>query len=88
MKTSIAGRIRAYGAIMLELFLSAIGCFVLRRCFRFVAAGIDAPETKAVDGLVVQGRDPLVYVGGALILLALSANEQAGVSRAPSEAHF
>ena len=47
MKTSIAGRIRTCGAIIWDLFLSATGCFVLRRYFCLVAEGGDGPEAKA-----------------------------------------
>jgi hypothetical protein len=85
MKTSIASRIRTYFAILWDLFLSAIGCFVLRRCFRMVAEGRDSPQTGATAGGICQARDPLAYVGAALILLALAANEQPGLIRGASE---
>jgi hypothetical protein len=87
MKTSIASRIRTYRAIMWDLFLSAVGCFVLRRCFRLVAEGKDGPETESSVVAIGQARDPLAYVGAALILLALSANEQPGLIRSASETH-
>jgi hypothetical protein len=72
---------------MWDLFLSAVGCLVLRRCFRLVAEAGDGPETKATACAIGQARDPLVYVGAALILLALSSNEQPGLIRAASETH-
>jgi hypothetical protein len=72
---------------MWDLFLSAIGCLVLRRCFRLVAEGGDGPETKATACAIGQARDPLAYVGAALILLALAANEQPGLIRTASEPH-
>jgi hypothetical protein len=87
MKTSIASRIHTFGAITWDLFLSAVGCFVLRRCFNLVAEGSDGPETKPTVCAIGQARDPLAYVGAALILMALTANEQPGLIRAASEAH-
>jgi hypothetical protein len=72
---------------MWDLFLSAVGCFVLRRCFRLIAEGRDGPETGATVVGMGQARDPLAYVGAALILLALAANEQPGLIRAASETH-
>ena len=85
MKTSIASRIHTYFAILWDLFLSAVGCFVLRRCFRLVAEGRDGLETGATAVGIGQARDPLAYVGAALILLALAANEQPEMIRAASE---
>ena len=85
MKTSIASRIHRHFAIVWDLFLSAVGCFVLRRCFRLVAVGRDGQETGATAVGIGQARDPLAYVGAALILLALAANEQPGMIRAASE---
>jgi hypothetical protein len=70
---------------MWDLFLSAVACFVLRRCFRMVAEGSDGPETRATPVGIGQARDPLAYVGAALILLALAANEQPGLIRGASE---
>ena len=87
MKASIASRIRTYRAIIWDLFLSAVGCFVLRRCFRLVAEGGNGPETKATICPVGQARDPLAYVGAALILLALAGNEQPGLIHAASGTH-
>ncbi len=87
MKTSIAGRILTYRAIMWDLFLSAVGCFVLRRCFRLVVEGGVGQRTKPNVCAICQARDPLVYVGAALILLALAANDQPGLIRGASETH-
>jgi len=61
---------------MWDMFLSAVGCFVWRRCFRMVAEGIDGPETRAISVGIGQARDPLAYVGAALVLLALAANSR------------
>jgi len=88
MKTSITSRIRTCRAILWDLFLSAVGCFVLRGCFRLVADGRDGTETRANPCAVGQARDPLAYVGAALILLALAANEQPGRMSAAAESHF
>ena len=85
MKTSIASRIHRHFAIVWDLFLSAVGCFVLRRCFRLVAVGRDGQETGATAVGIGQARDPLAYVGAALILLAIAANEQPEMIRAASE---
>ena len=85
MKASIASRIRTYRAIIWDLFLSVVGCFVLRRCFRLVAEGGNGSETKATICAFGQARDPLAYVGAPLILLAFAANEQPGLIRAASE---
>ena len=85
MKTSIASLIHTYCAILWDLILSAVGCFVLRRCFRMVAEGRDGTETGATVVGIGQARDPLAYVGAALILLALAANEQPEMIRAASE---
>ncbi len=87
MKTSIAERIRTYIAILWDLLLSAVGCFVLRRCFCLVAEGRDVPETGATAAGIGQARDPLAYMGTALILLALAANDQPELIRAASETH-
>jgi hypothetical protein len=87
MKTSIASRIRTARAIVWDLFLSAVGCFVLKRCFRLVADGVDGAETKANLCAIGPARDPLAYVGAALILLALAPNDQPGFIRAGSETH-
>jgi hypothetical protein len=87
MKISIVSRIRTYRAIMWDLFLSAAGCFVLRRCFRLVAKGGDGSETKATLCAIGQARDPFAYMGMALILLALAANDQPGLISAASETH-
>jgi hypothetical protein len=87
MKTSIASRILRYRAIMWDLFLSAVGCFVLRRCFQLVAERGNNSETKASEFSIGQPRDPLAYVGAALILLAIAANEQPGRVPATTEAH-
>ncbi len=87
MKTSIASRILRYRAIMWDLLLSAVGCFVLRRCFQLVAEEGDCLEAKATEFSFGQARDPLAYAGTALILLALAANEQPGLIRSASETH-
>jgi hypothetical protein len=50
-----------------------------------VAEGKDSPQTGATAGGICQARDPLAYVGAALILLALAANEQPGLIRGASE---
>ncbi len=87
MNTSIACGIRAYRAIVWDLFLSAVGCFVLRYCFRFVAEGGDGPGTNGMTCAIGQARDPLAYVGAALILLALATKQQAGLIRVSPHAH-
>jgi hypothetical protein len=87
MKTSMANRIRTYRATMGDLLLSAVGCFILRRCFRLVADGGDGSETKATLCAFGQARDPLAYMGAALILLALAANDQPGLIPVASETH-
>jgi hypothetical protein len=85
MKTSIASRICTYRAIVWDLFLSVVGCFVLRYCFRFVAERGDGLEAKAIACAIGQVRDPLAYLGSALILLTLAANEQPRLICAASE---
>jgi hypothetical protein len=70
-----------------DLFLSLVGCFVLRGCFRLVAEGREGPETMATACSIGQARDPLAYLDAALILLALGATEQPGLIRAASETH-
>ena len=87
MKTSIASRIHTFGAITWDLFLSAVGCFVLRRCFRLVAEAGEDPERKGPFVAVGYARDPLAYVGAALILMALVANEEPGLIPSASELH-
>jgi len=42
---------------------------------------------KATGCALGQTRDPLAYVGAALILLVLAANEQPELIRAASETH-
>jgi hypothetical protein len=81
MTTSVASRIRTYQLILWDLLLSVVGCFVLMRCFRLVAEGGDGPEIKATACAIGQARDLLAYVGAALILLALPANDQPALSR-------
>lgn len=88
MKTSIASCIRTYTAIFLNLCLSAFGCFVLMRCFRLVAEGIYGHETVKTVVATGQARDPIAYVGAALILMALAASDQLGMMHATPETHF
>ena len=87
MNTSIASRIHTYRAIMSDLLLSAVGRFVLRRCFSLVAERRDGLTMKATGCTLGQARDPLAYAGAALILLALSANEQPALIGAASQTH-
>ena len=72
---------------MSDLLLSAVGCFVLRRCFSLVAERRDGLTMKATGCTLGQARDPLAYAGAALILLALSANEQPALIGAASQTH-
>ena len=51
----------------------------------FVAVGRDGQEIGATAVGIGQARDPLAYVGAALILLAIAANEQPEMIRAASE---
>jgi hypothetical protein len=87
MNTSFVSRICTYRAIAWDLFLSAVGCFVLRYCFRLVAEGGDGPRTNGITWAVGQARDPLAYAGAALILLALATNEQPGLIRVSPHTH-
>jgi hypothetical protein len=87
MNTSFVSRICTYRAIAWDLFLSAVGCFVLRYCFRLVAEGGDGPRTNGLTWAVGQARDPLAYAGAALILLALATNEQPGLIRVSPHTH-
>jgi len=87
MNTSFVSRICTYRAIAWDLFLSAVGCFVLRYCFRLVAEGGDGPGTNGITWAVGQARDPLAYAGAALILLALATNEQPGLIRVSPHTH-
>ena len=87
MNTSFVSRICTYRAIAWDLFLSAVGCFVLRHCFRLVAEGGDGVGTNEMTCAIGQARDPLAYVGAALILLALATNEQPGMIRVSPHAH-
>jgi hypothetical protein len=73
--TSMVSLIRTYKAVAWDMFLSAFGCFILRRCFRLVAEGRGGPETGATVVAIGHARDPVAYMGAALILLALAANE-------------
>jgi len=72
---------------MSDLLLSAVGCFVLRRCFSLVAERGDGLTMKATGCTLGQARDSLAYAGAALILLALSANEQPALIGAASQTH-
>jgi hypothetical protein len=85
MKTSIPGRVRTYKAIMWDLSLSAVGCFVSRNYFRLVAEG--GTQTKVPIVAMGQSRDPLTYVGAALIPLALLQPNSGFDSRAVTETH-
>ena len=76
MNTSFVSRICTYRAIALDLFLSAVGCFVLRYCFRLVAEGGDGPGTNGMTCAIGQARDPLAYMGVVFILLALARKQQ------------
>ncbi len=87
MNTSIVRRIHTYRAIISDILLSAVGCFVLRRCFSVVAERGDGLAMKANGCGLDQARDPLAYAGAALILLALSANEQPALIGAASQTH-
>ena len=72
---------------MSDLLLSAVGCFVLRQCFSLVAEKGDGLVIKATGGALGQARDPLAYAGAALILLALSADQQPTLIGASSQTH-
>jgi len=85
MNASFTNRIRTFRAIVGDLFLSAVGCFVLKYCFRLVAEGRDGAGTNGMTCANGQAHDPLAYVGAALILVALAANEQPRLIRAVSE---
>ena len=61
MMTSIVSFIRTYSTVLWDMFLSVIGCFILRRCFRLVAAGRGCLETSAPVSADEQLRDPLVF---------------------------
>lgn len=87
MNTSFVSRICTYRAIAWDLFLSAVGCFVLRYCFRLVGDGAVGPGTNGMTCAIGQARDPLAYVGAALILLALATKQQAGLIRVSPPAH-
>jgi hypothetical protein len=87
MSTSIASRIHTYRAIMSDQLLSAVGCFVLRRCFSLVTERGYGQAMKATGGALGQARDPLAYAGAALILLTLAANEQPALIGAVSQTH-
>jgi len=87
MKTSIAIRIRSFRAILWDLFLSAVGCFVLRRCFQLVSEAGDGPETKKTSCSVGQACDPLAYVGVALIIVALATDKQPRQIHKTAETH-
>ncbi len=64
------------------MFLSAIRLFILKCCFRLVAEGRVRLETKTTVRGYEPPRDPVVYVGAALILLALAASESPALMRA------
>ena len=82
MMFSLFSRIRACRAAVLDIFLSAIGCLILRRCFRLVVAGRYSLDTNKSVRAYEQPRDPFVDMGSALILLALAVNEPPGLMRA------
>jgi hypothetical protein len=80
--TSLVRRIRKLGAVMLDLFLSAVGCFVLMRCFHLVAA--ERESSRVVESIRATGVDekPRAGIGAALFLLAYAMSEAPAVSRA------
>jgi hypothetical protein len=84
MKTPIASRIRICRAIAWDLFLSTVGCFVLRRCLRLVAEGGDGSGTKPIACAIGPVHDPLAYLGAALIILVSTAHKPLRLVRAAS----
>jgi len=72
--TSMVRPIRVCREALLDMILSAIGCFMLSHCFRLIAAEREGMETT-IPGIIGHAGDPLVYVGAALILLAVAAKE-------------
>ena len=87
MNTSFVSRFCRFRAIAWDLFLSAVGCFVLRYCFRLVAAGGDGPGTNGMTCAIGQARDPLAYMGVAFILLALATKQQPELIRVSPHTH-
>ena len=72
--TSMVRPMRACREAALDMFLSATGCFILSHCFRLLAAEREGMEAT-IPGIVGQAGNPLMYVGAALILLAVAPNE-------------
>jgi hypothetical protein len=76
MLNSTANRTRTYRSGICDLFLSAVGCFVLRRCFRLVAEGREWPEPKVSVRTKEEACYPAAGMGAALILLASAASDE------------
>lgn len=80
--TSLVRRTRKLGAVMLDLFLSAVGCFVLMRCFRLVAIERENSRTVKSRRFVGTERNPSAGIGSAFFLLAYAMSEVPAVNRA------
>jgi hypothetical protein len=71
----MVSRTRIYRAGLWNLFLAAVGCFVLRRCFRLVAKGRGHGGSNASVRTRSLASGPVAGIGSALILLALAATD-------------
>jgi len=68
---------------MWDLFLSALGCFVLRHAFRMFATEKERSQAIEPAHGTGTGRSQLPGMGAALFLLALAIREGLGMNPAP-----
>jgi hypothetical protein len=81
MTNSIANRTRTYTSGICDLFFSAVGCFVLRRCFSLVTEERVWPEPKVSVRTKEEACYPAAGMGAALILLASAASDEPVAAR-------
>jgi len=55
--------------------VSAVGCFVLIRGFRMVAAGNKGSDTEASINVAEAAREPLAGIGATVFLLAFLSSK-------------
>lgn len=79
--TNLVRRTPKLGAVMLDLFLSAVGCFVLMRCFRSITA--ERESSHAVESIGAAGTvgKPGARIAAALFLMAYALSEASAVNR-------
>jgi hypothetical protein len=74
MMNPLLGRILRLGPPARDVFVSAVGCFVMTRGFRLVVTD-EGPKTASPHSVDETSRERRAGIGAALFLLAFIASE-------------